>query len=253
MSHTHILHETKWEQCIFEAGRDQQLIRCLMKTSCQWREVGPSKAYQINRRLCCFNCNDLFQCVLLCVWDVCMVLTLRRLSSAPWMKINHLEYDRGGQTMSFRGLNLVFHCLPRYVFCKLSLGNSPASGVYMPTFRNTLFHLHRQVLTSTCLWRWNRQKVPKLRHINSKRRGITQKKAYNIHKTAKAWNQEYVFFSIIKWDFNNLVNRSLHYYVYEAKSYRYHLSLVKKVMSEVECVYSLSSRLMASAEFLIFW
>jgi hypothetical protein len=25
------------------------------------------------------------------------------------------------------------------------LDNSSASGVYMPTFRNTLFHLHRQV------------------------------------------------------------------------------------------------------------
>jgi hypothetical protein len=25
------------------------------------------------------------------------------------------------------------------------LGNSPGSEVYMPTFRNTLFHLHRQV------------------------------------------------------------------------------------------------------------
>jgi hypothetical protein len=31
-----------------------------------------------------------------------------------------------------------------YVVCFL-LGNSPASEVYMPTFRNTLFHLHRQV------------------------------------------------------------------------------------------------------------
>ena len=27
------------------------------------------------------------------------------------------------------------------------LGNSPASELYMPTFRNTLFHLHRQVGT----------------------------------------------------------------------------------------------------------
>jgi hypothetical protein len=26
------------------------------------------------------------------------------------------------------------------------LGNSPASAFYMPTFRNTLSHLHRQVL-----------------------------------------------------------------------------------------------------------
>ena len=31
-----------------------------------------------------------------------------------------------------------------YVVCFL-LGNSPASEFYMPTFRNTLFHLHRQV------------------------------------------------------------------------------------------------------------
>ena len=27
----------------------------------------------------------------------------------------------------------------------LFLGDSPASEFYMPTFRNTLFHLHRQV------------------------------------------------------------------------------------------------------------
>jgi len=25
------------------------------------------------------------------------------------------------------------------------LGDSPASEIYLPTFRNTLFHLHRQV------------------------------------------------------------------------------------------------------------
>jgi len=31
-----------------------------------------------------------------------------------------------------------------YVVCFL-LGNTPASGVYMLTFRNTLSHLHRQV------------------------------------------------------------------------------------------------------------
>ena len=41
------------------------------------------------------------------------------------------------------------------VVCFL-LGNSPASEFYMPTFRNTLFHLHRQVgvelySTPTCL------------------------------------------------------------------------------------------------------
>ena len=63
-----------------------------------------------------------------------------------------------------------------------------------------LFHLHRQVVWSvtggengwsirqpfsppvtlhtTCLWRWNRQSVPKRRHIKFRRRGITQKKTY---------------------------------------------------------------------------
>jgi hypothetical protein len=33
---------------------------------------------------------------------------------------------------------------PLFVVCFL-LGNSPTSEFYMPTFRNTLFHLHRQV------------------------------------------------------------------------------------------------------------
>ena len=35
------------------------------------------------------------------------------------------------------------------------------------------------LLTSTRLWRWNRQSVPKRRHIKTRRRVITQKKAYN--------------------------------------------------------------------------
>ena len=53
------------------------------------------------------------------------------------------------------------------------LGNYPPSGVYMPTFRNTL-----SVQDS----------VPKRRHINSRRRVITQKKAYNMQNMGKAWN-----------------------------------------------------------------
>jgi hypothetical protein len=42
---------------------------------------------------------------------------------------------------------------------------------------------------AACLWRWNRQSVPKRRHIQFRRRGITQKKTYNIQNTAKVWNQ----------------------------------------------------------------
>jgi len=41
--------------------------------------------------------------------------------------------------MSFAPTNIYL-----FAACFL-LGNSPASEFYMPTFRNTLFHLHRQV------------------------------------------------------------------------------------------------------------
>ena len=36
------------------------------------------------------------------------------------------------------------------------------------------------------------QSAPKRRHIKLRRRGITQKKAYNIQNTVKVWNQESV-------------------------------------------------------------
>jgi len=68
------------------------------------------------------------------------------------------------------------------VLCFL-LGNSPASKFYMPTFRNTLPHLHRQV--GTYLPMKMEQSVPKRRHIKFRRRGITQKKTYNIQNAAK--------------------------------------------------------------------
>jgi hypothetical protein len=59
-----------------------------------------------------------------------------------------------------------------------------------------LFHLHRQVGVPTCLRRWNRQSVPKRRHIKFRRRGITQKKTYSIQNTAKVWNKETVYYWI---------------------------------------------------------
>ena len=59
------------------------------------------------------------------------------------------------------------------VLCFL-LGTSPASEFCMPTFRNTVCSIF------IGLWRWNRQSVPKCWHIKFRRKGITQKKAYNI-------------------------------------------------------------------------
>jgi hypothetical protein len=51
----------------------------------------------------------------------------------------------------------------------------------MPTFRNTLFHLHRQVgvCTHAYLPVKMEQSVPKRRYINFSRWGITQKKEHN--------------------------------------------------------------------------
>jgi len=68
-------------------------------------------------------------------------------------------------------------------------GNSPASKFYMPTFRNTLFHFHRQVgvnnflnlvILHTHLPMKMEQRVPKRQHIKFRRRGINQMKAYNV-------------------------------------------------------------------------
>jgi len=41
------------------------------------------------------------------------------------------------------------------------------------------------------------QSVPKRRYIKFRRRGITQKKAYNIPNTAKVWNQQRQYNTII--------------------------------------------------------
>ena len=66
------------------------------------------------------------------------------------------------------------------------MGNfPPASEFYMSTFRKLC-----PIFIPTCLWRWNIQGVPKRRYIKFRHRGITQKKAHNIHNTAKVSYQE---------------------------------------------------------------
>ena len=65
------------------------------------------------------------------------------------------------------------------ILVRFLLGNSPAAEFYLPTFRNILFDVHRQVGKNM------EQSVPKRWHIKLRRRGITQKKAYNTQNTAK--------------------------------------------------------------------
>jgi hypothetical protein len=48
--------------------------------------------------------------------------------------------------------------------------------------------------TPTCLWRWNRQSVPKRRHIKFRHRGITQKKTYRysvVHQSL-SWENKWM-------------------------------------------------------------
>jgi hypothetical protein len=83
------------------------------------------------------------------------------------------------------------------VVCFL-LGNSTASEAHMPTFRNPVSVpsslAGRRVSIGVCPHAYllvkTEQSVPKRCQINFRRRGITQKKAYNIYNTAKFRNQE---------------------------------------------------------------
>jgi hypothetical protein len=54
----------------------------------------------------------------------------------------------------------------------------------------SLWTCHKR-LQNEQVWRWNRQSVPKRWDIKFRRRGITQKKAYNIQNMAEVWNQEW--------------------------------------------------------------
>ena len=90
------------------------------------------------------------------------------------------------------GLRNVGVFIREKVWLKNSLSHPPSywlrlfssqifSRINTPTFLKPI-----SFFTTTCLWIWNSQSVPRRRHINFRRRGITQKKAYN----------NYFFFSL---------------------------------------------------------
>ena len=96
------------------------------------------------------------------------------------------------------------------------LGISPASDCGLPTFRTGINTMHpftiRTSYSTSSLWRWNWQRVPKHRQTTIWRRGDTQKNMYNIQDMAKVWNQE--CFSLFEtprnWIFSNkIMNRVL--------------------------------------------
>jgi len=125
---------------------------------------------------CCIHLVGLVNKINTEIWKYYFILRLFDISVC---EIDQMCSSQFVHTYWLRNPTFVISNFRRvlYVVCFL-LGNSPTSEFYMPTFRNTLFHLHRHV--GTCLWIWNRQSVPKRRHIKFRRRGITQKKTYKI-------------------------------------------------------------------------
>jgi len=60
----------------------------------------------------------------------------------------------------------------------------------MTRFKSVGVFILEKVWFEPNLFPYNRQSVPKRRHIKFRRLGITQKKAYDIQNTAKVLNQE---------------------------------------------------------------
>jgi hypothetical protein len=81
-----------------------------------------------------------------------------------------------------------FSCL--IFFNSLKMHFQPHLALWRSTLR-LLYAVIWVIPRPTHLWRWNRQSVPERWYIKFKCQGITQKKAYNIQNTAKAWNQEH--------------------------------------------------------------
>jgi len=89
-----------------------------------------------------------------------------------WHFLRHPVYGQSWFQNFLHAVNVVFFLL----------GDSPEPEFYVLTFRNTLFHFLCSVSHSShFLWRWNRQSVPKVRHMKVRPRGITQKKEYNVY------------------------------------------------------------------------
>jgi len=75
----------------------------------------------------------------------------------------------------------------RYPFTTCCVTGPPPLR-HPPIFEPNLLPLATQTIlkcshsSPTSLWSWNRQSVPKRRHIKFRRRGITQKETYNKEK-----------------------------------------------------------------------
>ena len=117
---------------------------------------------------------------------------------------NHiLLWFSGFVDTAWWSLSMETCCVINKLWCVVCflLDDSPASEIYMPTFRSTLFHITLQhcpqrssFYTHLPAYEDGTDSVPKCRHTKFRRRGIAQKKAYNVQYTVKVWNQNYDVF-----------------------------------------------------------
>jgi len=91
---------------------------------------------------------------------------------------NHAAMD---EVQSAKYSTFDFKLSPCPECCMLSFGWFPGVWIlYADVSEHSVSSIFIGREVPTCLWRWNRQSVSKRRHIKFRRRGITQKKAYNI-------------------------------------------------------------------------
>jgi hypothetical protein len=105
---------------------------------------------------------------------------LKRRNTNPTRPSRCWSHSQWGRSVS--GL-VCWICVPLYAFFRVIPW--PLNFICWRLGTLHLFHLHRQVGTPTCLWRWNRQSVLKCWHIKFRHWGFTQKKAYNIQNTVQ--------------------------------------------------------------------
>jgi hypothetical protein len=86
------------------------------------------------------------------------------------LRLFHLRMQVGVEWLN---LKIVGVSIWEKVWLRLFL-SQPFSHMDIPTI------LKFNHSSPTCLWRWNRQSVPKRRRMKFRRQGITQKKTYNL-------------------------------------------------------------------------
>jgi hypothetical protein len=125
-------------------------------------------------------------------WKSCIMLGQHNMLNSGYLYLNLCLYTGYGKIED--PLLISNFCCVLNVVCFL-LGNSLVSEFYVPTFRNTLFHLHRRVgmkhkfiLHTYPPLKMEQTECSETFAYKIQTPGNCQKKSHNIQSTAKVWN-----------------------------------------------------------------